>query len=123
MKLDLDTAIAVAAAKQQTLKWELVLTLDGVDYRVRPLTNADVQQLAGLTTISKNDVAVDFLLGLFDGAAPPVRAMVDQPEKIGALILGVTLYVQEHLKKKSMLLASAVQGQIALATAGSTAGS
>lgn len=115
MKIDLDTAINVAAAKQGSLKWDLVLTLDGTDYRVRPMTNADVQRLAAFTTITTESEAVGFLDGLFEETKPDIQAMLQDQGKISALILGITLYLEQHLKKKSQLLASAVQGQISLA--------
>lgn len=115
MNINLNEAIAVA--EQRAIKWDLEVTIGARSYRIRPLAVVDLQALADLAAKEKSGdlgmaEAMAFVGSLFEGEAPDLAILSRSPELMAALIATVSVYFQEHVKKKSELLAAVVRPQV-----------
>lgn len=105
MNIDLDRIFSTVKP------WDLSLTIDGVEHRVRRLTAPDVKRLHDVPR-HPDDANRQFALSLFDGG-PPEGSNNWDSERIGTVLLAVTAYyTQAVLGKNAELVARAVANQI-----------
>lgn len=118
MRLELDNSIAVADAQAKLLKWELVLNVGGIDYRIKPLNNSETAQLAEIAAIGGDSKAQQFLATLIESATDATGTPVEgqplptAPEQIAAMLLAITFYLKEQIKKKSQTLAQTIEREV-----------
>jgi hypothetical protein len=92
MKMNLDEAIAAAAIAKP---WNEEITIDGTDYALRRLSNADVKRMQ---TVGRAGDESDrqFARTMFAGeTAPPVDEW--GPDKLAFFLTAVTTIYAEHL--------------------------
>lgn len=100
MNVNLDSALAAL------LPWDLTLTINGVAYRTRPLTVAQVGALEQFGAL-KPDQALRFLADLFADPKPDVSAW--NAEQLQAVPLAIVEYFKEQTRKNSPRIAALVQ--------------
>lgn len=98
--LDIDNAARLAEAEESALPWDLVLKIGGIEYKTRPPTNAQVQQLSQVRNIGGQEQLgklLDGLIELAPGQAIDWHAMSDR--YVAAVVIAFTVYFQEQAKK------------------------
>jgi hypothetical protein len=89
--INIDNALAVAEAQQKLIPWDVVMSIRGIEYRVRPLTNTDLDQLDRLGDLKTGEAIANFLRSLFVEPTP------DEQVAIG---IAIGKAYQAHRKKK-----------------------
>lgn len=118
MNFDINRADATAKMLEQTLRWDVTVTLDERRYVVRPLVLADLEQLKGLSGLPEAEV-VGVLNGLFVGDAPDFVALAkERPDHVRLIALAIMAGFKEHLKKKSQAQETAIEDQARYRTPG-----
>ncbi len=116
MNIDLRQALAHVG------DWDLSLTLrdDVADFRIRPLTNADIaflqnamkgdagEQLDAVELAKQHQENHDFIVGLFDD--PPVEPEDLTTPEIMAVMTATITYFREHVLPKQLAAAAQAAG-------------
>lgn len=108
-KFDLDQFRESQRLLAEAKPWDVSLTIDGKEYRLRRFTSADMKQLAGVVGKSEAEGRA-IILGLFDGDAPSIEEW-DQERHLD-LISFITGIYQEMLKKRTAAATAAVAIQM-----------
>lgn len=117
MKIDLDQAMAVAEHQSRALPWELVLTIGGADYRVKPLAISDVAEISRAQQMREIEQIRGLLFRLLEN--PPAEAALISDEQIAVAIGAIAIGFGEHLKKKSHVLEKAIRASTTSNSSGS----
>ncbi len=103
------------------LPWDATITIDDTAFRLRPLSLGDVARLetignagSGAGGTVNEDRA--FLIGLFEGDAPPLNAMGSSQRTF--LALGVLSLFREHTRKNPGSIVSATAAAMGTTAAG-----
>src|SRR4051812_47570839 len=95
LRIDVDQSLAVAAVQQKALPWDLTLAIGGQDYRVKPITNADMAELSRIQDEKEVENLRLFLVRMLEGEV--MGSFTD--EQVGSGILAIAIGFGEHVKK------------------------
>ena len=109
--INIDNALAVAEAQQKLIPWDVVMMIHGIEYRVRPLSNADLDQFDRLGELKSSAAIAGFLRSLFVEQAPDVAGLT--PDEQVAIGLAIGKAYEAHRKKKFAVLTKELEKQLA----------
>lgn len=117
MKIDVDQAMAVAEVQNRALPWEMLLTMGGREYSVRPLTIADIAEISRVQQAKRIEDVRALLYGLLSN--PPADAAAISDEQMVVALGAIAIGYGEHLKKKSHVLEKAIRASSTSSSSGS----
>jgi hypothetical protein len=99
--------IDINEVAQSFKPWDLTLTIDGKNYKVRPLSIADRSAIIGLQNKTEEE-GYQLIEGLFEGKQKPKVRDWD-PSRAAAVLAAIGQYANEMTKKNAQSAAAHVE--------------